>query len=170
MSFYTRLWRRGSGLPSFLAFVCMAAWICTGCGKATTPEQTGTPGKHQHVAPNGGTPVALGEDDYHLELVLDAAAGTMQAYVLDGEMEGYVRVAAPSFEVVAKQTNGDVGLVFAAVANRATGETVGYTSQFAAQADWLKTVKTFDGVLKVLTVKGKVFKNVAFNFPKGNEK
>jgi len=41
---------------------------------------------------------------------------------------------------------------------------------FEAQAGWLKTAKTFDAVLKEINVKGTVFSNVVFNFPKGNGK
>ena len=59
---------------------------CRGCtwhGTSTNP-------------PHGGTPVVLGNEAYHLELVVDAASGTLQVYVLDGEMENFVRVSAPS--------------------------------------------------------------------------
>ena len=41
-------------------------------------------------------------------------------------------------------------------------------SLFQAQADWLKTHKTFDAVLKEIIIKGKKYENVAFNFPRGN--
>jgi hypothetical protein len=56
------------------------------------------------------------------------------------------------------------------VADAATGETVGDTSLFAAQADWLKTAKTFDAVLTKFDVRGSSFSEIAFNFPKGNDK
>ena len=45
----------------------------------------------------------------------------------------------------------------------------GDTAQFEAQADWLKTTKTFDAEVKSITVRGKAFAGVKFNFPKGNE-
>jgi hypothetical protein len=60
-------------------------------------------------------------------------------------------------------------LQFKAIANSATGEKVGSTSLFEAQADWLKTNNTFDAVLQPIKVEGTVYTNVAFNFPKGNE-
>jgi hypothetical protein len=152
--------------PFCIALAC----FCVGCGKSAPDSAPSvSPAKHQHIPPHGGTPVVLGKEEYHLELVLDAPAATMQAYVLDGEMEEFVRIAAVSFEVVVAQPGGDVALVFQAVTNRATGETVGDTSQFAAHAEWLKTTKTFDGVLKVLAVKDTVYKHVPFNFPKGND-
>ena len=53
--------------------------------------------------------------------------------------------------------------------NPASGETVGDTSQFEAQADWLRTTPTLDAVLPLLTVRTKTYTDVAFNFPKGND-
>ena len=112
----------------------------------------------------------LGEEEYHVELVLDKAAGAIEAYVMDGELENFVRIAAESFEVTARLPAKPEALVFKAVPNTATGEKVGDTSQFEAQADWLKQEPTFDAVLKQITVRGKTYENVAFNFPKGNDK
>ena len=42
----------------------------------------------------------LGEHAYNLELVRDAEAGKLVAYVLDGHAENFIRIAAPSIEVV----------------------------------------------------------------------
>ncbi len=143
--------------------------LCS-CGKGTGLEpKAEAPPRHEHKPPHGGTPVVLGHEEYHLELVLEAATGTVQAYVMNGELEEFVRVSAASIEVAARRPGGEETLVFNAVPNRATGETVGDTSFFTAQAEWLKTAKTFDGVLKELKVKGNVYQNVAFNFPKGND-
>jgi len=156
----------------FVAILCagLAGWMLCGCHKETSgPQKAQPPPKHEHKPPHGGTPVVLGREEYHLELLLDAAAGAMQAYVLDGEMEEFVRVPAASFEVTAQLPGGYQTLVFNAVPNRATGETVGDTSFFTAQAGWLKTAKNFDALLKELKVKGTVYENVAFNFPKGND-
>ena len=127
-------------------------------------------GKHQHKAPHGGTPVVLGNETYHLELVREAGAGILSAYILDGEMENFIRVKAPSFEVVATVGGGKRALTFKAVANTATGETVGDTSQFDAQADWLMSTAAFDAVLTSLEIRGTKFEQVTFNFPKGNDK
>ena len=61
-------------------------------------------------------------------------------------------------------------LTLRAVPNPATGETVGDTSLFETQADWLKTTKNFDGVIKSLAIRGTTFTDVEFNFPDGNDK
>ncbi|HEY5079995.1 MAG TPA: hypothetical protein VII43_09110, partial [Opitutaceae bacterium] len=118
---------------------------------------------------HGGTPVVLGDEVYHLELVLDAASGVLQAYVLDGELENFVRCAAPSIEIDATVGGSPRTLTLEAVANSATGETVGDTSLFQAQADWLKSAKDFDGVVKSVSIRGTAFAAVRFNFPKGND-
>jgi hypothetical protein len=122
---------------------------------------------HQDQPPHGGTPVALG-DNYHIEFVLDAGSGTLSAYILDDEMEEFVRSDMPSFELMAKAGDAEHTLVFKPVANPATGETVGDTALFTAQAGWLKTTKAFAAVIKSVTLDGATFTNVAFNFPKGS--
>src|SRR5471030_2821520 len=111
----------------------------------------------KHHPPHGGTPVVLGDEAYHLELVRDPAAGKLTAYVLDGEMEEFIRVKTATFEVVATVAGAKQSLVLHAVANAATGEAVGNTSQFEAQADWLKTAATFDATLTSLEIKGTNF-------------
>jgi len=125
--------------------------------------------QHEHTPPHGGAPVVLGEEEYHLEVVRDAAAGKLQLYVLDGHMDKFVRIAAPAIEVTATHAGAPQTLSFKPVPNSATGEKVGDTALFEAQADWLKTATNFDAVVKFVDVKGKAFKDVKFNFPKGNE-
>jgi hypothetical protein len=157
---------------NFVKLLLAALGLCLvfGCGRENAgPGGAGIPAKHEHIPPHGGTPVVLGSEEYHLELVLDAATGMLQAYVMDGELENFVRIAPAQFEVGVKRPAGEEVLAFKAVPNRATGETVGDTSLFAAQADWLKTAKTFDAVVKQINVKGSMFQSIAFNFPKGND-
>ena len=144
-----------------------------GCGKkapAVEADHAYTAHPHEHKAPHGGTPVALGNETYHLELVLDAGAGKLSAYVLDGEMENFVHSAAAAFEVIATVNGGQQILVFKPVANAATGEIVGDTSLFEAQAEWLKSTKEFDAMLTKFEVRGSSFSEVGFNFPKGNDR
>ncbi len=142
------------------------ALALAGCSKA--PVESGQPHLHVDHPPHGGTAVALG-DDYNVELVLDSATGTIQAYVLDGEMEDFVRSAVPSIEIAATAKGTARTLILAAVANPATGETVGDTSLFEARADWLKAAGEFDGVLKSITIRGTTFTGVRFKVPRGND-
>lgn len=162
-------------LASFLCVLAVIALIpFTGCAKKKSAEahdhDHGSHSHgHEHVPPHGGTPIVLGDELYHVELVRDAITGTLQAYVFDGELENFIRIAQPSVAITAKINGADTPLVFAAVANAATGETVGDTSLFQTQADWVKTTDRFEAVLKTITIKGRTFTDVAFKFPEGNE-
>jgi|CZKI01.1.fsa_nt_gi hypothetical protein len=156
-------------LAPLLLAVVLPALLATGCSRPPSTASSGQPHKHEHHPPHGGTPVVLGDEAYHIELVLDASAGTLQAFVLDGELENFIRSAAPSFEIVADVAGAPRALVMAAVANPATGETVGDTSLFQTQADWLRTTGEFDAVLRSFTIRGTTFTDVKFNFPKGND-
>ena len=153
-----------------ICLVAVAAFLsaCSKSPEAGAPK-AGAVHKHEHHPPHGGAPVELGEEENHVELVRDAASGKLQAFVLDGELENFVRIAAPSLEITAQVSGHETNLVLLAVANNATGEKVGDTSLFEGQADWLKTTPEFDGVLKSITVHGKTYSNLKFNFPKGSD-
>ena len=58
---------------------------------------------------------------------------------------------------------------WAAMPNSATGETVGDTSCFEAQADWLKATGEFSAEIVSLEIRGSKFEGVKFDYPKGNE-
>ena len=55
------------------------------------------------------------------------------------------------------------------VANPATGETVGDTSQFEAEAPWLVAAGGFQAVVREITVRGTRFENIAFVHPLAEE-
>ena len=135
---------------------------------------------HEHHPPHKGTLVEFGEEFAHLELVFDPASGKLTAYALDGEAEKAVRIKQATIEIKigsvtwgsGAPTTKDAGLssiTLKAQANPLSGEKEGDTSEFSVTSDKLKNVKEFDGVVTVLTIKGKEFKDVKFNFPKGNE-
>jgi hypothetical protein len=151
--------------------LALAAGLClaVACGeKKVEPIVAGkVEHPHEHVAPHGGTPVELGAEEYHLEWVRDAAEGKLLAYVLDGEMENFIRIPAETIELTVKRAGQDELLVLKAVASAATGEKVGDTSLFSAQADWLKTTPSFDGILKQISIRGHTYERVSFSFPKG---
>ena len=89
-------------MHSFLCLVA-AGGLLAGCSKTqTTTPAPGAAHHHEHHPPHGGAPVELGEEQNHVEFVLDAPNGKLQAFVMDGELENFVRIAAPSLEVTAK--------------------------------------------------------------------
>ncbi len=151
-----------------LGATALVAAALTACKDSHNHDHDHAGHGHHHTPPHGGTAVALGKEEFHLELVLDATNATMQAYVMDGHLENYIRVTNATFNVVASTDGPPKTLTFQAVASTASGEKVGDTSLFEAKADWLKTTPKFDGVLEELTVRGKKFEKVTFNFPKGN--
>ncbi len=143
-------------LPALVGFTAL---FLAGCSKSGSSGHSG--GGHAHTAPHGGTLIELGEHAYNLELVRDAAAGKLTVYILDGHAENFVRIAAKEIEVVAIAGGQRRPLVLTAVANPATGETVGNTSQFEASADWLKSTAEFPGTVTAVDIRGTVFRNVA---------
>jgi hypothetical protein len=85
-------------------------------------------------------------------------------------MENFIRCTPATFEVTATVAGEKRTLLFRAIADPATGEKVGDTALFEAQAEWLKTTPRFDAVLTSLLIQGSTFANVAFNFPAGNDR
>lgn len=146
-----------------LPFAVICLLLFAGCGGESTPPADSHQA-HAHVAPHGGTLVQIGEHQFNIEFVV-GPDGLLNAYVLDGHAEDFVRIQAASFTVVATVGGRQETLEFKAQASGATGETVGSTSAFQTRADWLKTTSTFDGVLQEIDINGTVFKSVQFKFP-----
>jgi hypothetical protein len=169
-----RLFRRMNIKSLALSAAVSSALFLFGCGESPSdspahahdhPHDHG----HEHVAPHGGTAVVIGDEAYHVEFVHDPSEGLLDAFVLDGHMEDFIRIKADSFTVQATLGEKEEELKFLAKASAGTGETVGDTSQFTATAEWLKTATNFDAVISLLDVNGTSFTNVNFNFPDGNE-
>jgi hypothetical protein len=170
-------------MKSPAAWLLIAALAAAGCGPSSSSQPPaaqntadhghdhghGHTHQHEHKPPHGGAPVVLGDEAFHLEFVRDAAAGRLTCYVMDAEFEKFVRIPAPGFTVTADVAGVKQPLAFAPVPNPATGETAGDTSEFAAQADWLRTNATFSAELGEISIRGRKFSAVAFKFPEGNE-
>jgi len=148
-----------------LALALLAvAFLATACSQSHDHDKKSAGTGHVHTAPHGGTLVEIGEHAYNLELVRDNAAGKLTAYVLDGHAENFVRIAAPTFQLIAMPGGHYTPLIMKAVANAATDETVGDTSQFEVQAEWLKTAGDFSGIF-TLEIKGTRYHQVAYSLP-----
>ena len=143
----------------FFPLALALSTVLSGCSKS--PNQRAASGGHVHTAPHGGTLIEVGDHAYNLELVRDASAGKLTVYILDGHAENFIRIAAPSIELVAIAGGERRPLTLQAVANAATGETVGNTSQFEAQADWLKNTAEFPGTVASIDIRGTKFNNIA---------
>ncbi|HZE99849.1 MAG TPA: hypothetical protein VE981_22775 [Planctomycetota bacterium] len=146
-------------------FLVLVTAAVIGCDS----KEEGRVGKHEHHAPHQGTLVEFGEEFAHLEIVIDSATGQITGYVLDGEAEKPVRLSQGDIRFDVQAEVSSFGIVLKAVGNALTGEKPGDTSQFDGQADELKGLKEFDATVAKVTVKGKEFTGVKFNFPRGNE-
>ncbi len=118
---------------------------------------------HGHVAPHGGVLIELGDHLGFLEMVLDAKAGTLTAYVLDGGAEQAVRIVQPTVSVVFETPTALAGqtLAMGGKANVLTGETVGDTSQFELTHAALQGQTSLAARVVELRVKGQTFHGIA---------
>jgi hypothetical protein len=166
----------------YLIFICLAAALAlSGCQSSSTESNasavsTSSPSteaakkevEHEHSAPHGGTLIELGEEFAHIEVVLDTATGRLTAYALDGEAEEAIRIKQTEIEIAVKNLEATIKL--SGVANVLTGETPDDSSEFSGQSESLRGATDFAGVIKTISIKGKEFKDIAFNFPNSSEK
>jgi hypothetical protein len=161
-----------------VALVGLAAAVACGGGGDRSPAHDQPPAAqqtHDHAAPHGGTVVELGQEAAHIELVVDTAAGKLTAYVLDGEAEVGVRIAAPAIELRIEprtstgsaRASARITVRLDAVANALTGESVGATSEFSGRHEAFRTLRQFRGVIPEISVRGLTYRDVAFDFPGG---
>ena len=122
---------------------------------------------HRNQPPHGGTPVVLGDGDFCMELVREPSSGTLRVYVLDGEMEDFVRIKEPQLELEIEQHGRRRTLGLRAVADPATGETVGDTCLFETRTSWLKGANPFKGVVKRIAIHDRTFQSIPFRCPGG---
>jgi len=119
--------------------------------------------------PHGGTPVLVAEHKYHLELVRDGAAGSMQAYVLDDDLEKYVAVPETNFTLHATFAGKTEQVEFKRAPDAGESKVAATSSLFESRADWIKSATNFSGMIPSITLKGRTFTNVGFPFPKGTQ-
>ena len=144
--------------------------LLNGCKDSHSHRDDASGHRHEdHAPPHGGTPVIVSEHRLHLELVLDAAAAKMQAYVLDGHLEGYVAVAETNLLLVAKFDGKEEKLSFHRAIDPASGLVPAKSSLFAGNAAWLGTTRAFEGSFPTITLNGTTFTNISFSFPKGSK-
>lgn len=145
-----------------VAVLCLL-FVAAGCARKETIAPDHGPG-HAHTAPHGGVLVELGEHAASLEFKFDGEKGVLQAWVLDGHAENFVRIKQGGFEVEARTAQAVHRLDFFAMGDALTGETPGDTATFVANAEWLGTAKAFDGRVNEITVRGSVYRDIPFKF------
>jgi len=118
-------------------------------------------------APHGGTLVDAGDDFAHVEMVFDGVTGTLSAYILDGEAEEVVPLKQPT--LVARLVKPDKTLKLKAVVSSLSGEKPGETSSYSLTDPSLKGLAQLEGVLLWVNFNGRVFRNLAFQWPPRKE-
>ena len=130
---------------------------------------------HPEHGPHHGALVAVGDEDAHLEIVLDPQTGKLTAYVLDAEAAKPVSIKQAelqlgiTLELQEGEGKDDLGGEVFSLALAAVDPQDGMSAEFAGQSDQLKKVEHFDAALTSITVGEKTFKNVTFSYPEGNE-
>ena len=155
-----------------LRVVTLAAmgWAFAGCGGSHDDHGDHDHGGHGHAheAPHGGALGMLGNHAFQIEILPQPASGRIDLYVLDGGAERFVRIAATAIDARAKSGEREWDLRFEAVANEATGETVGNSAHFVAYAAGLAVETDFEIMFDRLELLGQVFSNVTIPFPEGS--
>ena len=156
-------------LITYLAVV--SCILVSGCGDGHNHDHDGhNHSGHAHEAPHGGALVLLGEHGtgFHLEVIL-SKEGILDLYVLDGEVEKFVRISQEelALQVTTKDSESQ-SISMTAVEDAATGESMGNTSHFQARTE-MKEVENFEAVLSSIKIKGTVFEKVSISYPQGNE-
>ena len=147
-----------------LGILAAMALMGPACSKHDDPGHA--PGGHGHQPKNGGQLVEVGRHQFNIEVLVDAPKGKVTAWILDAHAEDYVRIAAPTLRMSALVGPATQELNLAAVANAASGEKAGDTSQFEGAADWLKSGTPFTGTFHDVTIRGVAFGNVTFQHGK----
>ncbi len=140
---------------AFMGFLC-------GCERHDHAEGAGAAHIHQHAAPHGGLLAEVGRHQFNVELVHNPVAGTLTLYTLDAHAENFVRTAMPSVELLVRAGQEARTVTLLPVANAATGETVGATSQYQADAAWLKGATGLTGTITRLDFNGAAFEQIPF--------
>jgi len=125
---------------------------------------------HDHDAPHGGALVVVGDEEAHVEFVLDPETGKLTAYVLDAHAEDPVPVAHPELKLAVTLEKEGVDLPEAKeVVLLAVNPADGKAAEFAAVIEELKNAKEFDVALEVIQVGDKSHKGITFRFPEGKD-
>jgi len=156
--------RSGPVRPGSLLGLAAALACGGGCGE-DRPAAAAAGHQHQHTSPHGGVLVELGEHQYQLDVRHDAARGLLEAWVLDGHAESFLRIAQTNLVLTLEPGGRPVAVPLRAQASAATGETLGDTSHFAGEAEALRGTAGLTGVVESVEVRGQVFRRVPVVVP-----
>mgnify|MGYP004398735925 CR=1 FL=1 len=121
---------------------------------------------HEHEAPYGGTMVEFGEDACHLEFLRDesnASRINILAYEFHPKLDN-VKIPMREILVTATFEGKKETLTFKPVVNPTFNNNSTHSSEFSANADWLKDAHEFDAVVERLVHPGGETDKKSFHF------
>jgi hypothetical protein len=149
----------------FFYLFSTALLILFGC--STDPHSSDHGSAHIHQPLRGGVLMELGKhgSGYNLE-ILQNTNDHLEIFILDAHAENYVRISQPSIELTLTDSNQTMSL--GAVADPATGETVGNSSLFRTESNISKNIPLV-GTLRSLQIGSKTYTDQPLKFS-GNPK
>lgn len=146
-----------------LQFALFLLW--SGCSEHVHDENCQSHGGyHVHSALMGGELIPVDEHGigYNLEVLIDES-DRLSIYILDAHAEGFVRINQPTLEVSIKEKNQSILLKLDAVADSATGETVGNTSHFRSSSS-VQANTPLDGKIKSLVIGSREYNQTKISY------
>lgn len=162
--------------PRWAAICCLSlCYALVGCGdggggyktaeqlkteRPAVPKKDDHHDEHHHHAPHHGSLTMLGDHVAQIELVVDAEAGKLEAYILDGEAEKALTVDQKELElsVTLPEAKEPLALKLAPIDAAKPEE------GFAVQNDGLKGAKALTGTLASLKIGEKTHEKIAVEF------
>jgi len=151
-----------------LQFALFLLW--SGCSEHVHDENCQSHGGyHVHSALMGGELIPVGEhgSGYNLEVLIDEA-DRLSIYILDAHAEGFVRINQPTLEVLYTEKNQSTLLKLDAVADSATGETVGNTSHFRSSSS-VQANTPFEGKINSLVIGSREYNQTKISYSGTNK-
>ena len=139
-----------------------------GCAEHQHDESCGSHGGlHVHEPLLGGQLIALGDhgSGYNIELLIDEN-NHFSVYILDAHAENFVRIDQESLQMNLSDEN-NTSLTLHAVADSATGETVGNTSHFQNQRNGGKFLP-LNGIIEMIEIGSKQYSEIEHLPSQGN--
>lgn len=121
-------------------------------------------GHHVHQPLLGGELIPLGEhgEGYNLE-ILTTSDQHLSVYILDAHAENFVRLKQPKIELLITEQNVSQSIFLDAIADAATGETIGNTSHFRSSTP-INPNRSTDGILQSIKIGAKEYNQTKISF------
>lgn len=125
-------------------------------------EDDAADAEHVHDPVYGGVLVEVGEHFAQVELVHDAEAGELTAYIWDGHVSDAVPLEMTGIAVEGTAGGKAFKLELRPVEDELTGDRAGHASCFAGKAMQLRGAERITGTLARLVIMDQTFERVAF--------